>query len=83
MRIIEQIDKYTFKEVRFIRHEARTWSAKHDEKLKEILKGIAQPVIIQPFLPNSRFFEIWVHPKNEEKYQELIKNKIEGIRFIE
>ena len=85
MRIIEEIDRFRFKEVKLIRHEARTYNKDFDDKLREFLKDFISTQIfpIGTILDNQRFWYYYIHPKDENKYQQLIKDKIKGIHFIE
>lgn len=85
MRTIEEIKQGHFKAVNWIRHEARTYNEDFDNKLREILLNVTHANLMPFgfFSGSERFWEYYVHPDDEEKYQKLIKDKIAGIYFIE
>ena len=85
MRTVEEITLGSFKVVIWVRHEARTYNEYFDKKLKELLSNVIYSGLkpISNLLPNERFWQFFIHPSDEIKYQFLIKHKINGIHFIE
>ena len=69
MRIIEKTGLFTYKEVKLIRHEARTANEHFDEELKKLGRKVNATSIfpIGLITHSVRFWEFFVHPKSEIK----------------